>query len=102
MSGVWYFWGSLALLMAGYLVYGSVVEKVFGADAKRPTPLHSKNDGVDYVGLPRYKIFLIQFLKIRLLIREANGAVFLASDRASFITGDMLAVCGGGQFITMQ
>ena len=39
MSGVWYFWGSLALLMAGYLVYGSVVEKVFGADAKRPTPL---------------------------------------------------------------
>ncbi|MCC8060935.1 MAG: SDR family oxidoreductase [Clostridiales bacterium] len=30
----------------------------------------------------------------------ANGAVFLASDRASFITGDMLAVCGGGQFIT--
>ena len=32
----------------------------------------------------------------------ANGAVFLASDRASFITGDMLAVCGGGQFITMQ
>jgi len=32
----------------------------------------------------------------------ANGAVFLASDRASFITGDMLAVCGGGQFITCQ
>ncbi len=64
MSGVWYFWGSLALLMAGYLVYGSVVEKVFGADAKRPTPLHSKNDGVDYVGLPKYKIFLIQFLNI--------------------------------------
>ncbi len=32
----------------------------------------------------------------------ANGAVFLASDRSSFITGDMLAVCGGGQFITCQ
>ena len=32
----------------------------------------------------------------------ANGAVFLASDKASFITGDMLAVCGGGQFITCQ
>lgn len=30
----------------------------------------------------------------------ANGVVFLASDKASFITGDMLAVCGGGQFIT--
>lgn len=32
----------------------------------------------------------------------ANGAVFLASDRSSFITGDMLAVCGGGQFTTCQ
>lgn len=32
----------------------------------------------------------------------ANGAVFLASDRAAFITGDMLAVCGGGQFTTCQ
>lgn len=32
----------------------------------------------------------------------ANGAVFLASDRSSFITGDMLAICGGGQFITCQ
>lgn len=32
----------------------------------------------------------------------ANGAVFLASDKSAFITGDMLAVCGGGQFITCQ
>ena len=30
----------------------------------------------------------------------AEAAVFLASDRSSFITGDMLAVCGGGQFTT--
>lgn len=64
MSGVWYFWGSLALLLAGYLVYGSLVEKIFGADAGRPTPLREKCDGVDYVALPRYKIFLIQFLNI--------------------------------------
>lgn len=64
MSGVWYFWGSLALLLAGYLVYGSLVERIFGADAGRPTPLREKCDGVDYVALPRYKIFLIQFLNI--------------------------------------
>ena len=32
MSGLWYFWGSLALLLGGYFVYGAFVEKVFGAD----------------------------------------------------------------------
>lgn len=31
MSGLWYFWGSLALLLGGYFVYGAFVEKVFGA-----------------------------------------------------------------------
>ncbi len=64
MSGLWYFWGSLALLIGGYFVYGSLVEKIFGADPSRVTPVHTKQDGVDYVPLPRYKIFLIQFLNI--------------------------------------
>ncbi len=64
MSGIWYFWGSLALLLGGYFVYGSLVEKIFGADPSRPTPLAAKYDGVDYVKLPKYKIFLIQFLNI--------------------------------------
>ena len=36
MSGLWYFWGSLALLLGGYFVYGAFVEKVFGADFGRP------------------------------------------------------------------
>lgn len=64
MSGVWYFWGSLALLLGGYYVYGAFVEKVFGVDAARPTPVRSKKDGVDYIELPRHKIFLIQLLNI--------------------------------------
>lgn len=64
MSGLWYFWGSLALLLGGYFVYGAFVEKVFGADFGRPTPVKSQRDGVDYIELPRYKIFLIQLLNI--------------------------------------
>lgn len=64
MSGVWYFWGSFALLLGGYFAYGAFVEKVFGADFGRPTPVKSKHDGVDYMELPRYKIFLIQLLNI--------------------------------------
>ena len=45
MSGLWYFWGSLALLLGGYFVYGAFVEKVFGADFGRPTPVKSRRDG---------------------------------------------------------
>lgn len=46
------------------MIYGSITAKIFGMDPKRPTPVHSMADGVDYVVLPTWKIFLIQFLNI--------------------------------------
>lgn len=52
------------LLIAGYAFYGKFVAKVFGADSYRQTPVHLMADGVDYVKLPGWKIFLIQFLNI--------------------------------------
>lgn len=52
------------LLVAGYFVYGAVVERIFGVDAGRPTPVHTRYDGVDYVPLPWWKIFFIQLLNI--------------------------------------
>lgn len=55
---------SLVLLVVGYLVYGRFVEKVFGVDEKRVTPAYAMKDGVDYIPLPGWKIFLIQFLNI--------------------------------------
>lgn len=55
---------ALAVLLIGSWVYGKFVEKVFGADPKRPTPVKTMADGVDYVELPSWKIFLIQFLNI--------------------------------------
>lgn len=64
MSGLMYFLASFVLLLGGYFVYGAFVEKIFGIDRKRPTPLHLHKDGVDYVPLPRYKIFLVQLLNI--------------------------------------
>lgn len=64
MLGLLYFFGSLALLVLGFLVYGKFVENTFGADSNRLTPVNTKNDGVDYQRLPKYKIFLIQFLNI--------------------------------------
>lgn len=55
---------SVIVLIAGYHLYGRLTERVFGIDAKRVTPAYSMQDGVDYVPLPWYKIFLIQFLNI--------------------------------------
>jgi carbon starvation protein CstA len=58
------FFISLAILVLGYMLYGSFVEKVFGADADRPTPAVTMEDGVDYVPMHPARIFLIQFLNI--------------------------------------
>lgn len=55
---------ALVLLVLGYVVYGFFVEKVFGADASRKTPCYTMEDGVDYIPMPSWKVYLIQFLNI--------------------------------------
>ena len=54
----------ISVLVVGYFVYGTFVEKKFGADKNRETPAITKQDGVDFVPLKPGKIFLIQFLNI--------------------------------------
>ncbi len=54
---------SLLALIVGYLLYGKFVEHVFGPD-DRPTPAVANADGVDYMVLPNWKVFMIQFLNI--------------------------------------
>ena len=55
---------SLIALFVGYLFYGTFVEKVFRPDTNRTAPCFSHADGVDYIPLPSWKVFLIQFLNI--------------------------------------
>ena len=55
---------ALVALIAGYFLYSQFVERCFGIDTERLTPAMERADGVDYVVLPWYKIFLIQFLNI--------------------------------------
>lgn len=55
---------SLVVLVGGYFLYGSIVEKIFGADRQRPTPAYTMTDGVDYMPMSAWRIFLIQFLNI--------------------------------------
>lgn len=72
------FFVALALLLAGYLIYGNFVERVFKPD-RRPTPAIKMSDGVDYVALPTWKIFLIQLLNI-----AGTGPIFGALMGAVF------------------
>ena len=50
---------AIVLLISGYLLYGKLVEKVFRPD-DRPTPAIAHPDGVDYVPMKTWRVFLIQ------------------------------------------
>ena len=54
----------LAALVGGYLIYGIVVDRIFGIDPERATPVTTMEDGVDFVTMPGWKLFLIQLLNI--------------------------------------
>lgn len=54
---------SLIALILGYAIYGRFITHVFGPD-DRPTPAITQADGVDYIAMPVWKIFMIQFLNI--------------------------------------
>ena len=69
---------SLVALVAGYLLYGRFVERVFGPD-DRVTPAVAKADGVDFIVLPSWKVFMIQFLNI-----AGTGPIFGAIMGAKF------------------
>ncbi len=80
----------LLILIVGYFVYGKYVERIFGPDAKRQTPAVTKADGVDYIPLPTWKIFMIQFLNIAGL-----GPIFGAIMGAKFGTASYLWIVLG-------
>ncbi len=69
---------SLIALVLGYFIYGRFVEKVVGPD-DRVTPAVANADGVDFMVLPSWKIFMIQFLNI-----AGTGPIFGAIMGAKF------------------
>lgn len=59
-----YFLLACLALIVGYIIYGSIVAKLFGEDPNRPTPAITMADGVDYVPMKPANIWLIQLLNI--------------------------------------
>ena len=84
---------SIILLVAGYFLYGRLIERIFGIDPKRATCATTKQDGVDYIPMKPWKIFLIQFLNI-----AGVGPIFGAIMGAQFGTASFLWIVLGSIF----
>ncbi len=84
---------ALAVLIIGYIVYGKFIEKLFGADPNRETPAVTMADGVDYVPMKPWRIFLIQFLNI-----AGVGPIIGAIMGAQFGTASFLWIVFGSIF----
>ena len=87
------FFIALAVLILGYFIYGKLVEKVFGVDPQRATPATTMADGVDYVPMKPWRIFLIQFLNI-----AGVGPIIGAIMGAQFGTASFLWIVLGSIF----
>lgn len=83
----------LLALVAGYFIYGAFVERVFGIEPERQTPAYTHRDGVDFVPLASWKVFMIQFLNIAGL-----GPIFGAIMGAKFGTASFLWIVLGSIF----
>ena len=69
---------SVVILIAGFIFYGRFVERVFQPD-DRETIAYQKEDDVDYIPMPTWRIFLIQLLNI-----AGTGPIFGALSGALF------------------
>ena len=84
---------ALIVLVLGYVFYGKFIERLFGADPNRDVPAKSMADGVDYIEMPTWKAYMIQFLNIAGL-----GPIFGAIMGAKFGTASYLWIVFGTIF----
>lgn len=88
------FIGCLVLLVAAYFTYGKYLEKVCKIDPKAEVPSKKLYDGVDYVPMPRWRVFLVQLLNI-----AGIGPIFGAILGACFGPVAFLWITFGGIFM---
>ena len=84
----------LAALVASYFTYGKYLEKKCGINPANPVPSQTMYDGVDYIPMPRWKVFLIQLLNIAGL-----GPIFGALLGAAYGPVAFLWITLGGIFM---
>ena len=67
------------VLVGGYFLYGRFAERIYGLPEQFTMPCTNRADGVDFVPLPTWKIFLIQLLNIAGLgpvVGAVSGCLF--------------------------
>ena len=84
----------LAALVASYFTYGKYLERKCEINPANPVPSQTMYDGVDYMPMPRWKIFLIQLLNIAGL-----GPIFGALLGAAYGPVAFLWITLGGIFM---
>lgn len=87
---------SIVALVVGYVIYGKITERVFGIDENRKTPALLNPDGVDYVPMPWWRVFLIQFLNIAGLGPIFGAIMGVMFGSASFLWIVLGTVFAGG------
>lgn len=85
---------AIIALIIGYMLYGKLAERIIAPDSNRQTPAYTMQDGVDYMPMPTWKIFMIQFLNIAGL-----GPIFGAVSGALFGTAAYIWIVAGCIFI---
>lgn len=83
----------LTALVVSYFTYGKYIERQVGMDDSRVTPCHRCADGVDYIRMPRWRVFLVQLLNI-----AGTGPIFGAILGACFGPVAFLWITIGGIF----
>lgn len=83
----------LTALITAYFTYGKYLERLAGTDPGRTTPARRMADGVDYIEMPRWRVFLIQLLNI-----AGTGPIFGAILGACFGPVAFLWITLGGIF----
>ena len=84
----------LSALVVSYFTYGRFLEKTCEIDSANPVPSQTMYDGVDYLPMPRWKVFLIQLLNIAGL-----GPIFGALLGAAYGPVAFLWITLGGIFM---
>lgn len=64
MIGLLIFALCVLLLVGGYFLYGKLAERLYGVDVNMTMPCQAQADGVDYVAMPAWRVFMIQLLNI--------------------------------------
>lgn len=84
----------LVVLVASYFLYGKLLDRVVGIDPAADVPSKTHYDGVDYIPLPRWRIFLVQLLNI-----AGTGPIFGAILGACYGPVAFLWITLGGIFM---